>query len=251
MNCKACGVDVPLRAPGQAGRQAEFCSLDCRKAFRYAPKVVKACAGCGSEFTVYAVNKLKRFCTKSCYELNRNPRNEPMHKECATCGVAFVTQIKKQRFCSVLCRYDSLAQAQAVRWREQNPRPSVFVYDCDWCESKIERPTPLGGQRRYHQECAKQAQAARYRAKNTVRQSKTAKPSRVVIEHLVAAYGAVCYLCSEPVDLDIPRTSRMGATVDHILPLAKGGSDEFENLQLAHWICNNRKSDKLIEGLNA
>ena len=37
----------------------------------------------------------------------------------------------------------------------------------------------------------------------------------------------------------------MGLTVDHVIPLSKGGSDELENLRPAHWICNNRKSDKV------
>jgi 5-methylcytosine-specific restriction endonuclease McrA len=197
------------------------------------------------------------YCSKKCSDLaswrkrSADTKNPVRVIHCQVCAVEFGTSFKKQKFCSASCRYEFNLLSSSAKWREQNPRPEMFVYDCDWCHAKIERPMPLGGHKRYHQECAKQAQAARYRAKNTVRQSKTAKPSRVVIEHLVAAYGAVCYLCSEPVDLDIPRTSRMGATVDHIVPLAKGGSDEFENLQLAHWICNNRKSDKLIEGLNA
>lgn len=142
--------------------------------------------------------------------------------------------------------------AQASKWREQNPKPQMYVYDCDWCGLKIESNTHIGGTKRYHpNDCRKQAQDARYRAKTVKRQQAGIRPSRIVVEQLVAVYGAVCYLCSEPIDLTVPRTSAMGATVDHIMPLSKGGTDDFENLQLAHWVCNNRKSDKLIEGINA
>lgn len=220
--CPLCNapVEKTVRADGRGGRQKVYCSRKCSDLFNWRKRSV----------------------------VLRNPLRVI---DCLSCGLEFSTAIKKQKFCSDVCRYEFNLLSAAQKWREQNPRPEVFIYDCDWCKAKIERATPLGGHKRYHADCAKQAQAARYRAKNTVRQSKTAKPSRVVIEHLVAAYGAVCYLCSGAVDLDMPRTSRMGATVDHIVPLAKGGSDDFENLQLAHWICNNRKSDKMIEGINA
>jgi len=34
-------------------------------------------------------------------------------------------------------------------------------------------------------------------------------------------------------------------TVDHVIPLKKGGMDTFDNLALACFHCNRRKSDKL------
>lgn len=33
-------------------------------------------------------------------------------------------------------------------------------------------------------------------------------------------------------------------TVDHIVPLSKGGTDDPSNLQLAHWRCNQKKADQ-------
>ena len=57
--------------------------------------------------------------------------------------------------------------------------------------------------------------------------------------------GFVCALCSGPVDLTLNRRSRMGATVDHVVPISRGGLDEWSNVQLAHWICNVKKSNKL------
>lgn len=34
--------------------------------------------------------------------------------------------------------------------------------------------------------------------------------------------------------------------IDHKIPVSKGGHpSDMQNLQLAHWICNRQKSDKL------
>ena len=54
----------------------------------------------------------------------------------------------------------------------------------------------------------------------------------------------ICAICGRPVDKSLRFPDPMSPTVDHIVPLAKGGHpSDLENLQLAHWICNRLKSD--------
>ena len=48
-------------------------------------------------------------------------------------------------------------------------------------------------------------------------------------------HSHICGLCKEPID------SFEEATVDHIIPRARGGSNRFDNLQLAHEQCNQGK----------
>jgi 5-methylcytosine-specific restriction endonuclease McrA len=36
----------------------------------------------------------------------------------------------------------------------------------------------------------------------------------------------------------------MGATVDHLIPVAHGGTDDPRNVALAHRVCNVRRQDK-------
>lgn len=40
--------------------------------------------------------------------------------------------------------------------------------------------------------------------------------------------------------------SQYGWQIDHILPTAKGGSDQLENLRPLNWLANQRKGDKLL-----
>ena len=40
-------------------------------------------------------------------------------------------------------------------------------------------------------------------------------------------------------------TAQMICSKDHIIPLAKGGEHSWDNIQLAHRICNSLKADKV------
>lgn len=57
-----------------------------------------------------------------------------------------------------------------------------------------------------------------------------------------------CGICGHPVDFSLKPPHPMSATIDHIIPIAKGGHpSDIDNLQLAHWTCNRQKSDKIFK----
>ena len=63
----------------------------------------------------------------------------------------------------------------------------------------------------------------------------------------ILATQNTCGICGRPVDLSLKQGDPMAPTVDHIIPIAKGGHpSDIDNLQLAHWTCNRQKSDKLF-----
>lgn len=57
--------------------------------------------------------------------------------------------------------------------------------------------------------------------------------------------SGVCMLCGQPIDRGVKFPHPLSGTVDHILPVAKGGRSTMDNLQVAHLICNRMKSDKI------
>ena len=64
----------------------------------------------------------------------------------------------------------------------------------------------------------------------------------------ILATQTVCGICGKPVDFSYKYPHPLSPTVDHIIPLAKGGHpSDLDNLQLAHRCCNRKKSDKLVD----
>ncbi len=60
---------------------------------------------------------------------------------------------------------------------------------------------------------------------------------------LVAAAN-VCAICGQPLTHGLPALNPAAPVVDHIIPVAHGGSDEPTNKQVAHRRCNRAKGTK-------
>ena len=60
--------------------------------------------------------------------------------------------------------------------------------------------------------------------------------SRELRKNVYKRYGTLCYLCGKD-----------GAdTIDHVIPLIKGGNHDLKNLRPAHEACNQEKGAKII-----
>jgi 5-methylcytosine-specific restriction endonuclease McrA len=55
--------------------------------------------------------------------------------------------------------------------------------------------------------------------------------------------GWICQLCRKPIP-ENAQDKRLRASLDHIIPLAKGGQHTYKNSQITHVICNGKKADK-------
>lgn len=50
-----------------------------------------------------------------------------------------------------------------------------------------------------------------------------------------------CHVCGLPVDKTLSGRHPLGPTVDHLVPVAAGGTHDRANLRLAHARCNNQR----------
>lgn len=64
---------------------------------------------------------------------------------------------------------------------------------------------------------------------------------------IILATQTLCAICGKPVDKTLKSPDPMSASVDHIIPIAKGGHPcDLSNLQLAHRACNRAKGTDVV-----
>lgn len=70
----------------------------------------------------------------------------------------------------------------------------------------------------------------------------------ITLDAVITMYDGICQICKNPVDISDIKNGHIGRnypTVDHIIPLSKGGTHTWDNVQLAHMACNAGKCDRL------
>jgi 5-methylcytosine-specific restriction endonuclease McrA len=210
--CEYCGVVFDF--PVLSGRPRLYCSVECRR----------------------QADNLK-------HRLKNEARRVFYLRACGDCGAEFVTSHSKQVFCSKECRLKKSMERSLEKYHAS--RPKLKRWECKWCGEDMVFPSSYTGTRAYHPECRKQSRRVENRKKSAKRRGAAVRGERVTHEQIAERDSYTCYLCGDAVDMTISRTSRWGATLDHVIPVSKGGTDSEDNLKLAHWICNNRKNDKV------
>lgn len=248
MNCASCGESM-------TGRKRKYCQPECRPTFYQKKNAgLEFCQVCNKPLASIGAGRPKRNCSRLCRERARaRPKKQQVQKNCEWCSKTFSTAKHDQRFCSKKCRLE--VQKVETKERARNATQALYpdgkrTAPCGWCGEPRTFDIRKSVVNAYHPKCTKEARSARYRIK-TVKRQKVSKPHRISHERVIEEYGSNCFICGAAIDLDLPRTHRYGLTVDHLMPISKGGTDELGNLRPAHWICNIKKSDKLPEELDA
>ena len=99
--------------------------------------------------------------------------------------------------------------------------------------------------------CRRRAQYAR--SENRVKRA-TQIDNSITLEKLYKRDGGTCWLCGGKCDYNDHRVDGLGVfivgptypSIDHVFPLAKGGSHTWDNVRLAHHYCNTLKRDKVV-----
>ena len=92
----------------------------------------------------------------------------------------------------------------------------------------------------------------RFKTSNHIHRSKkygVAYESGITLRKLIARDGLTCAICGGECDLNDHSWSdyagAMYPSIDHIIPLSKGGTHTWDNVQVTHMICNSLKSDSI------
>jgi 5-methylcytosine-specific restriction endonuclease McrA len=58
------------------------------------------------------------------------------------------------------------------------------------------------------------------------------------VAKLRALHGDKCWRCNYPMRFEGPANCGRAATIEHLLPVSKGGTNNLDNLRLCHVGCN-------------
>lgn len=92
----------------------------------------------------------------------------------------------------------------------------------------------------------RRARAERNGEGNPTLGRKASKAQKWLRTTLIKKHSGKCVLCSESVVLK-PSDHSRAATIDHIIPVSRGGADVIANMQLACLECNRKKGDMTME----
>lgn len=160
-----------------------------------------------------------------------------MARICARCGIDISDRDIRSRHCSSLCR-DRDYEGAAVG----------TVRQCLWCSSEF---APSKGTHRYcTAACRSLADVDRnrdaYNRRNAERRARE-RGARVgesfTRQQIFDRDRYICQLCLTPIDWRLTGRHPLAPSLDHIVPLNKGGSHTWGNVWTAHFSCNASKSD--------
>ena len=239
----------PTRTCPDCGKQIEghptkiYCSNRCKDAYNTKKRSAEGrdkraitCKRCGAKSTKdrksnpdycepcarqIAIEDYKRRFTKNW------PQCKVYFLTCTHCGRAFSAKRHGKTYCSKACAGDAARQSREPNTcRDCGDQAEPFKTYCKPCRT--------------------------VRHKNSERAYKQKR--RAVTRGVHADYinprtiyerdNWTCGICGEPVDKRLNYPDYKSATIDHIIPVSKGGTHTHDNVQCAHWDCNVFARDK-------
>lgn len=244
-------------------KRRQFCSLKCANAYKgFHSRKNLICKQCGEEFYKPSKDGIK-FCSPECRhkwndEIKEKKKEEKEAKWkaehlkiCVECKKEFVVKNKNCNVCP---------ECKKVRERKRSREYSISKHKitkikCKNCGIEIDR---LYGDKHsefcsdecckiYQSKISKQSphekEKARLYSAKRKKQIKDARVDDVKYEIIFERDNGICQICGLPIPTSVDRCNRWAGTIDHKIPLSKGGLHSYENCWLSHRQCNSNKQD--------
>lgn len=239
--CVRCGV---VFYPSNYGSQIQkFCSDNCRqnnfqenKKPLKKPKKIANCRYCDN---IYEKEGRSNYCSSNCrekqYEKDKNKgRKIRFYKvNCDYCKTKKLSKIKR-RYCSEQCADKHYEIKRRNRKRK--------LKKCKMCKSWH---TKKGMYCSVY--CGKKAHKHNSSQRMILARKNGQFDADIDIYKLIERDGGRCYLCGDDVLFSYHYNDPKYPTVEHVIPITKGGTHSWDNVKVACRECNTRKSTTLID----
>jgi hypothetical protein len=265
-----------------SGREKLYCSRRCRSDIQQAriieqrpATVERICKNCGKGFIKLRQSQQK-VCSDACYKHNqknnkcldceksiqfdavrcRNCHSNLSRKfhYCEVCQNLYKPTYNKQRTCGRDCgkKINSRNQVEKILISK------VFFKHCIVCKSLF-ASNRKAGQTCKDQNCKDELiriSGRQQYKKNPDRFKRAAHRRRslflsafvedVSLDYIGNRDKWICHLCNEKIDSTLTSRNPMMPSLDHVLPLSKGGEHSNKNVRISHLRCNLKKHNQII-----
>lgn len=226
-NCKNCGK---LSVTGDRRRQS-YCSHRCYSQARTEYLFDNECITCGSIFKSLAATA--KYCSKKC----RKRVSNIYHGECIECGDHFVSRYAR-KYCSDRCMYrhsysyDPVEKVNKICSICKGLFTTTYRNSTFCSDSCREEGTKINNNERKSHRRRADKYGSFYQKLNRHKVFKSDN-------YKCQSCGVRCLKSK------IGTNHRREPTLDHIIPISKGGPHSYNNVQTLCRKCNNKKSNKI------
>jgi hypothetical protein len=205
--CQSCGADV--QRPRARGQRPKWC-IECRRGVRH----LTPCRGCGAEFRGW---RKAKYCSELCEEFVKH-------------GARF-TRLPLDHPVMVAQAEPRLSKPKAC---------AVFFTVCCVCSTLFTTRFTVSTCSDLCKQAKIRNDKMEHKHRRRARQ-RGAFVAPVFRSEIYERDGWRCQICGRMVKRGVAVPDPLAPTLDHVVPLARGGTHEPANVRLAHFLCNSRR----------
>lgn len=168
---------------------------------------------------------------------------------CKNCGKEIVGRNSRAIYCSIECNRDADRKRKVIRWDKKYGIGEVRT--CENCGQEF--VTRSRRSRFCTRKCQNNKYSCEYQKLHGGGKSRVPKNQRVdndiSLRKLYQRDNGICYICGmlcDWNDISNGRPHRFYPSIDHVIPISKGGLHSWDNVMLSHITCNCSKQAKII-----
>lgn len=196
-----------------------------------------------SEF-YFSNGKVNGWC-KQCFRDDHRRKYSPSKgqtddlRECKRCKKEYKPKLRTESFfCSRACK-DLYRKEEDKRVRVASKPERV----CVGCENIIPK-TARADKKWCSEECSLKARSHTMNIQRRIRTSEDVQEFKR--SEIYERDGWICQLCKKAVNPKLTFPNPACASLDHVIPLSRGGGHKTTNVQLAHLRCNTSRGNKVL-----
>ena len=218
---------------------------------RGSKEYARECLVCGKAFTTWLPQK--KTCSDECKEVHKKNRDKGRVRNSKKTPEEQHAQWIRRRYGSEEAHRQYMEefeckkreQIERTRKRKEAEKEANHRFgECVVCGSQYETYNPM--QKTCCTKCSRKL--ANARKQNRIPKEQIID-SDITLEALYRRDSGVCYLCGKQCDWDDKDGNKVGPnypSIDHLIPVARGGLHSWSNVRLAHFKCNAYKSDTIL-----